>query len=238
MALAIPASAQVPNLPPMCDEAVASVVDLWPPNHKMVEVTVDDVFDPDGDPVLLIVTSVFQDEPADDTGDGATCPDAVLGPDSVSVRAERSGSGDGRVYHIAFMADDGRGGLCTGGVQVCVRHDRRPGGTCGDQGAIFDATATCGEPVCGVAACVPPFADLLAICEVPLPTFVQRRVARASRLLARAEIAPGAHARRLGRRAAKHLRRVADAAGRLGGDTCGAPVLAAAACAECLDPLD
>jgi hypothetical protein len=54
------------------------------------------------------------------------------------VRADRTGSGDGRVYHLAFAADDGRGGACTGTATVCVPHDqgRR---TCGDGGALFDS---------------------------------------------------------------------------------------------------
>lgn len=237
LAFATSAVAQVPNLPPRCDAAVARVPELWPPNHKMVDVAIADVVDPDGDPVIVGITSVLQDEPVG--GAGATCPDAVVGSDAVSIRAERDGSGDGRVYHVRFAADDGRGGLCTGSVQVCVRHDNRPGATCGDQGALFESLAPDGcsdAPICGVAACVPTFDDVVAVCGVPLPGFVERRLERARLLLAHAEIAPDPRPRRLGRRAAKHLRRAAIVLGRIGGDACAAPALAAAACATCFAP--
>ena len=72
--------------------------------------------DPDGDTVTLSVTSVTQDEP---TG-GA--PDAAAGPASnqVLLRGERDGGGDGRVYRVAFLASDGRGGTCAGAVKVGV----------------------------------------------------------------------------------------------------------------------
>ena len=43
--------------------------------------------------------------------DGNTAPDAVIQDGAVSVRAERSGKGNGRVYQISFNADDGKGGL-------------------------------------------------------------------------------------------------------------------------------
>ena len=58
------------------------------------------------------------------------------------LRAERSGTGDGRVYHVTFRADDGQGGTCEGTVTVCVPHDQRPGHVCGDQGSLVDSTST------------------------------------------------------------------------------------------------
>src|SRR5262245_13369700 len=126
---------QIENLPPDCSHATASVSALWPPNHKFAPVSVLDVPDPDGDPVAITVTGVTQDEPLAGADDGNTCPDATgVGTDVASVRSERSGQGDGRVYHVAFAADDGRGGTCTGEVLVCVRHDNGRGATCGDGG--------------------------------------------------------------------------------------------------------
>ena len=41
------------NLPPICGAAVASIDEMWPPNHKMVPVSIAGVTDPDGDPVGL-----------------------------------------------------------------------------------------------------------------------------------------------------------------------------------------
>ncbi len=128
------------NSPPDCSTAAASVSTLWPPNHKMKSVTVTGVTDPDGDPVSITITSIFQDEPTSGLGDGDQSPDgAGVGTDTAQVRSERSGLGDGRVYHIAFSAEDGRGGSCTGEVSVTVPHDQS-GAAAVDQGALFDST--------------------------------------------------------------------------------------------------
>ncbi len=122
---------------PTCASAAASPSVLWPPNHSLVRITIDGVIDPDGDPVSITPTDVVQDEAVDAPGSGNTAPDARLAP--LAVRAERSGQGDGRVYTIAFVADDGRGGACTGIVHVCVPHDQGQGGSCVDGGAQFDS---------------------------------------------------------------------------------------------------
>jgi len=113
------------NAPPDCMAAKPHHDALWPPDHRFVDVTVVGVTDPDGDPVTTTILSVFQDEPTQSQGDGNTCPDARgIGTSTAQVRAERSGSGDGRVYHIRFEAADGRGGSCSGTVTVCVPHDQ------------------------------------------------------------------------------------------------------------------
>jgi len=132
----------VVNEPPDCSEAFADPERLWPPNHGMVEIAIDGVTDPDGDPITLTVLAVFQGEPTDGLGDGDTCPDVDgLGTSQVTVRAERSGQGDGRVYQLLFRAEDGRGGACEGTVTVCVPRDRSGrSATCGDSGAELDSS--------------------------------------------------------------------------------------------------
>jgi hypothetical protein len=112
------------NDPPRCDLAVPSLTALWPPNHKMVEVTIGGVTDPNADPVTITVTSVMQDEPVNGLGDGDTSPDAVVQTGSVLLRAERSGTGNGRVYTVHFTANDGEGS-CNGTVTVGVPHNRK-----------------------------------------------------------------------------------------------------------------
>ena len=102
-------------------------------------VTIGGVSDPDNDQITLTVTAVTQDEPVQGLGEGDTSPDAVLQGDKVLLRAERSGTGNGRVYQVSFTADDGYGSSCTGAVTVCVPHDRRPG-TCVDDGQQYNAT--------------------------------------------------------------------------------------------------
>ena len=135
------------NEPPDCSAAAPSVDPLWPPNHKMVDVYVLDVTDPDGDPVTITIDSIFQDEPVDTFGDGRFTPDgAGVGTGGAQVRAERAGTrkvmGNGRVYHVGFTAEDGKGGVCSGEVLVGVPHDQGGQSVPVDDGALFDSTAT------------------------------------------------------------------------------------------------
>lgn len=134
-------STQPSNEPPDCWGAAPSVESLWPPNHTFVPVQILGVTDPDGDPVLITIDAIDQDEPTDGVGDGNTCPDAHgIGTDMADVRAERSGRGDGRVYHIEFTAEDDMGAACTGSVTVCVPHDQGKNSQCADGWPLFDST--------------------------------------------------------------------------------------------------
>lgn len=129
------------NTAPDCSAAAASPATIWPPNHNLVGVNIVGVTDPDGDPVTITPNSVFQDEAVLGGSSGNTSPDATLSP--LTVRAERNGNpktpGDGRVYHIGFTANDGKGGSCTGTATVCVPHDQGQGNACIDGGALFDS---------------------------------------------------------------------------------------------------
>jgi hypothetical protein len=104
-------------------------------------VAISGVSNPDADQVTLTVTGVTEDEPVNDGGDGNTSPDAVLQPGGqVLLRAERAGGGNGRVYHVVFMADDGFGVAYEGFVTVCVSHDQGKKGGCIDDGQHYDTT--------------------------------------------------------------------------------------------------
>jgi hypothetical protein len=129
-----------PNQAPDCSNVHASVVTVWPPDNRFVGITVLGVIDPDGDPLTILIDSVYQDEPVDSYGDGSFAPDAVgVGTDTVQIRAERSGAReDGRVYHVAFTAYDDFGGSCSSEVTVAVPHDQAKPAI--DGGAIYDAT--------------------------------------------------------------------------------------------------
>lgn len=124
------------NQPPDCSAAVVSPSTLWPPNGRMVPIAITGATDPDGDPVLIAFTTIHQDEPLTKKGE----PDATgLQISRPSIRADRAGSGDGRVYHITFEASDPVGAACTGTVTVCVPHDQgKP--ACGDGGGLIDST--------------------------------------------------------------------------------------------------
>ena len=128
-----------PNNSPVCTDATPSSDSLWPPNHKFVDITVNGVTDADGDDVTIEVTGITQDEPTNGLGEGDQSPDGTgVGTDTTSVRAERSGLDDGRVYEISFTADDGNGGMCSGSVLVGVPHDKKD--TAVDSGDRFDST--------------------------------------------------------------------------------------------------
>jgi CSLREA domain-containing protein len=127
--------------PPNCSNAVASPNLLWPPNHRFVPIQISGVTNPAGGALTISVTSIFQDEPVNSPGSGNTSPDATgVGTATPSVRAERDGGGDGRVYHITFTATNGNGASCTGSVTVGVPHDQGHNGGPVDQGSLYDST--------------------------------------------------------------------------------------------------
>lgn len=131
------------NDPPSCHLAVANPASLWPPNHKMVQVAIDGVHDGDAvfNTVTIEITGVTQDEPVNGLGDGDSSPDAVIQDgavvDTVLIRAERSGTGNGRVYEVTFDATDGFES-CTSAVNVQVPHSRKD--TAIDDGQPFEST--------------------------------------------------------------------------------------------------
>jgi probable HAF family extracellular repeat protein len=131
---------QLPR-PPACGMARPDVPMLWPPNHKLVQIQIVGISDPDNHPLSIAVTGVTQDEPVNGLGDGNTSPDAVPQETGmILLRAERAGGGNGRVYRVHFRADDGLGGVCTGSVSVIVPKNMKSEGRCRRRAAVrFDA---------------------------------------------------------------------------------------------------
>ncbi len=127
------------NDPPNASLAFPSEECLWPPKHNFVEIKILGVTDPN-DNASIVIDSVTQDEPTEGLGDGDTAIDAIINDDgSVLLRAERSGTGDGRIYKIEFTASDIEGSD-SGVVEVCVPHNRKREAV--DSGAIYDSTLT------------------------------------------------------------------------------------------------
>lgn len=102
-------------------------VQLWSPNHKWHTlapadcVDIDDACDAD---VEVHFTWATSDEVEDGQGDGHTHPDIEVGCDTVRLRAERSGGGDGRVYQVGFIARDDAGNTTEGACTIHVPHDQ------------------------------------------------------------------------------------------------------------------
>jgi hypothetical protein len=125
------------NDPPLVSAAQPTIACLWPPDHTLVSVGITGVSDPNGN-ATIVVDRVTQDEPANGLGDGDTAVDAIINPGgTVLLRAERSGTGDGRVYHDHFTASDIEGSV-SGVVTVCVPHDKKSIAV--DGGELYDST--------------------------------------------------------------------------------------------------
>lgn len=97
---------EVVNNAPDCSHAYPSIDMLWPPNHRMIPIEIFGVTDADGDMPIINILDIWQDEPVNGDFDGDTAPDAI----DNTLRAERNGEGNGRVYHVSFGADDANGG--------------------------------------------------------------------------------------------------------------------------------
>lgn len=95
---------------------------LSPPNHQMVSVTISAVTSDSADPTVPYrIIAVSSNEPIDGLGDGDRAPDwDITGERTVDLRAERSGSGNGRVYTITVEAVDDSGNRATNTVTVTV----------------------------------------------------------------------------------------------------------------------
>lgn len=112
--------------PPVISSLTTSAPTLWPPDHKMVPVTVTAVATDDVSAVTARILSVTSSEPDNGLGDGDTPGDIeITGPMTLKLRAERSGKGSGRVYTILVEAADEAGNTTTGQVQVLVPHSPR-----------------------------------------------------------------------------------------------------------------
>jgi hypothetical protein len=114
------------NPPPDCSLAYPSVSLPWPPNHKLVNVSINGITHPENLPTTVTITRVQQDEPVNDPGDGDSSPDAFgLGAAHVQLRAERSGTGNGRVYIVDLSASGAKADKCIGTVTRPVLIERR-----------------------------------------------------------------------------------------------------------------
>jgi triacylglycerol esterase/lipase EstA (alpha/beta hydrolase family) len=118
------------NTPPVL-QLSADPSQLWPPNHRMVPVKVNVDVKDDQDPQPVVTLVAVQSNEADDgLGDGDTAndiQDAAIGADDrdLSLRAERSGTGTGRVYTLTYQARDAAGNVATQSVTVSVPLSRR-----------------------------------------------------------------------------------------------------------------
>ncbi len=110
---------------PIIENVTSNPNVLWPPKHTMVQVNVNVLASDncDTEPACSIV-SVSSNEHVNGLDDGNTSPDwEVIGDLTVNIRAERSGTGDGRIYTITVECIDDSGNNSTETVDVTVPID-------------------------------------------------------------------------------------------------------------------
>ena len=125
-------------------------INLWPVNHKYSTFNVSDFVSTvteDGEELPIesvYILKVTSDEPddADGTGDGETVDDIVIVDcQTVKLRAEREGTGNGRVYTVYLAVENASGYIGYGTYQVSVPHDKKD--TAIDDGAVFEVLSDC-----------------------------------------------------------------------------------------------
>ena len=73
----------------------------------------------------MTLVSVTSNEPDNGLGDGDTANDIVIVDDfTFNLRAERSGTGQGRVYTITYQVTDACGNSTLASATVTVPHDK------------------------------------------------------------------------------------------------------------------
>jgi len=123
------ATVQLDKTPPTVTCSLKPNV-LWPADHKLVSITAtvsvsDALSGPDG----FVLQSVTSSEPDNGLGDGDQ-PNDIQGfaagqPSTAGqLRAERSGTGAGRVYTLTYQGKDRAGNVNTCTATVTVPHDQ------------------------------------------------------------------------------------------------------------------
>jgi hypothetical protein len=111
-----------PNQPPIINAVTANPEQLWPPNHKAVDVTITaDATDPDGPEGIVKITYSVVDEYGEYDVAEKDLPENGV----ISLIPERDGKDkDGRVYTIIVTVYDAAGLSDSASVDVVVPHDQ------------------------------------------------------------------------------------------------------------------
>lgn len=145
------ATIHINDLRPPVIEVREDWLELWPPNHRYHEITPEmmilSVEDACGNPIDIasgLVVEVRSDEPEISSGDGHKREDMkVTCPNLVKVRAERMGSGNGRVYTIVYRYYTKNGVSAEAEAHVAVPHDSAGKEIVNDDGSGYSITPGC-----------------------------------------------------------------------------------------------
>ncbi len=115
-----------PTLAPVPSQSI-----LWPPNHKMVNITIDSNANDNSGIMPTLTVAVTSNEPENGLGDGDVAPDWTTpvinqqtGIINLSLRAERSGNGNGRQYTVTITATDNSGNVSSTSIPIVVPKDK------------------------------------------------------------------------------------------------------------------
>jgi methionine-rich copper-binding protein CopC len=98
---------------------------LWPPNHTMRPINATVTVQDNCPNPTYVLTSITSNEPDNGTGDG-DMPNDIQNADYATpdlafrVRAERAGSGTGRIYTATYTVTDGSGNTASASATVTV----------------------------------------------------------------------------------------------------------------------
>ncbi len=107
--------------PPTIRGVIARPDILWPPNKKMIPVTVKAFVTDNADPSPAChITGVSSNEAVSSSGDWKITGDMTL-----ELRADRDGKRPGRMYTIGIGCSDFSGNTSKSSVDVLVPHDQR-----------------------------------------------------------------------------------------------------------------
>jgi hypothetical protein len=114
----------VDTTPPQFQLSVAPTM-LWPPDHKMVEITPTWTVSDECDTAPQVsLVSIVANEGDNTIGDGHTTNDIQINADgSIYLRSERSGTSNDRIYTITYQAIDDCGNTTLRSATVSIPHD-------------------------------------------------------------------------------------------------------------------
>jgi hypothetical protein len=106
------------NTPPTISAVAVNPSALWPPNHKMTDVTLDYNASGNCGQVSCQISSVTSNEPIN------SADYAVINAHDVQLNADRSGSGNGRIYTATITCTDTSGNSSSQTATAKVPHDQ------------------------------------------------------------------------------------------------------------------
>jgi hypothetical protein len=112
--------------PPVIHNLLVTPPVLWPPNHKMKNITANYTSTDNCPGPITCNVTVTSDEPQSGTGNGDQSPDwEIMNDHHLKLRAERDGNGDGRVYTVRITCTDQYANSASATKTVLVPHDMR-----------------------------------------------------------------------------------------------------------------